>query len=305
MGTIDRADDTVAAFSSRGPTAIDRAAKPDLVAPGVGIESLSAPGSSLFVSKSPYLLNGTAPTTYPPYLSLSGTSQATPVVAGTVALMLQANPALTPNAVKAILEYTAEKYAGYHVFSQGAGFLNSAGAVELARYFAGPGTGPYPSTAGWSKQLIWGNQRVKGGRLTATANAWATAVRWGAATIPGGQPATWGVTCSTADCSGAGTSPWGTTCSTPDCGENSINIVWGSACGGGDCSNMTWSPNDPAFAWDSSDTSEDTVVWGTMYEEDTVVWGTSDENEDTVVWGTSAPGDVVWGCTEPSCSGGN
>ena len=52
MGTIDRADDTIAAFSSRGPTAIDRAAKPDLVAPGVGIESLSDPGSSLFASKS-------------------------------------------------------------------------------------------------------------------------------------------------------------------------------------------------------------------------------------------------------------
>jgi hypothetical protein len=68
---------------------------------------------------------------------------------------------------------------------------------------------------------------------------------------------------------------------------------------------MTWSPNDPAFAWDSSDTSEDTVVWGTIYEEDTVVWGTSDENEDTVVWGTSAPGDVVWDCDGPSCGGGN
>ncbi len=66
MGTVDRADDTVAAFSSRGPTAIDRAAKPDLVAPGVGIESLSAPGSALFASKSPYLLNGSSPSAYPP-----------------------------------------------------------------------------------------------------------------------------------------------------------------------------------------------------------------------------------------------
>ena len=55
-----------------------------------------------------YLVSGTVPTPWLPYLSLSGTSQATPVVTGTVALMLQANPVLTPNAVKAILQYTAQ-----------------------------------------------------------------------------------------------------------------------------------------------------------------------------------------------------
>ena len=60
MGTIDRADDTIAAFSSRGPTAIDRAAKPDLVAPGVGIESLSVPNSTLYNTMSAYLLPGTS-----------------------------------------------------------------------------------------------------------------------------------------------------------------------------------------------------------------------------------------------------
>src|SRR5207237_5589922 len=48
MGTIDRGDDTIAAFSSRGPTAVDRAAKPDVVAPGVGTESLSNPASSMY-----------------------------------------------------------------------------------------------------------------------------------------------------------------------------------------------------------------------------------------------------------------
>ncbi|HEV3141862.1 MAG TPA: S8 family peptidase, partial [Vicinamibacterales bacterium] len=156
MGTVDRSDDTIAAFSSRGPDAIDHAAKPDLVAPGVGIESLSTPASTLYSTMSPYLLPGTASTSYLPYLSLSGTSMATPVVAGTVALMLQANPALRPNEVKAILQFTAQKYSGYDTLTQGAGFLNAKGAVDLARYVASPSTLPYPATTDWSSHIVWG-----------------------------------------------------------------------------------------------------------------------------------------------------
>ena len=92
MGTVDRSDDTIAAFSSRGPGAIDYGAKPDLVAPGVGIESLSDPNSWMYNADGDYLLNGTVATSYLPYLSLTGTSMSAPVVTGTVALMLQANP---------------------------------------------------------------------------------------------------------------------------------------------------------------------------------------------------------------------
>ncbi len=138
QGTSNRADDDAAVFSSRGPAGLTNNAKPDILAPGVGIESLSDPVSSLYSTKASYLLAGTIPTAYLPYLSLSGTSMAAPVVSGTVALMLQANPALTPNAVKAILQYTAEPYAGYDSLTQGSGFLNAGGAVQLAQYFAAP-----------------------------------------------------------------------------------------------------------------------------------------------------------------------
>jgi serine protease AprX len=133
MGTIDRRDDTVAAFSSRGPTAIDHAVKPDLVAPGVGIESLSDPGSSLYATRGAFLLSGTVATSYLPYLSLSGTSMAAPVVSGAVALMLEANPSLTPNQVKTILVQTAEPSPDFDRMTEGAGFLDARRAVELAR----------------------------------------------------------------------------------------------------------------------------------------------------------------------------
>ena len=102
-GTTDRSDDTIANFSSRGPSAIDFQAKPDLVAPGVGIESIAEAGSTLWNTKPTMRLWGTRPTATEPYLSLSGTSMAAPVVSSTIALMLQVNPALTPNLVKGIL----------------------------------------------------------------------------------------------------------------------------------------------------------------------------------------------------------
>ena len=58
MGTLTRSDDTLASFSSRGPTAKDFIAKPDLVAPGTGTISLAAPGSLFYNTKLTSLLRG-------------------------------------------------------------------------------------------------------------------------------------------------------------------------------------------------------------------------------------------------------
>jgi len=273
MGTIDRSDDQMAAFSSRGPAAVNYIAKPDLVAPGVGIESLSNPDSALYTKKSAYLLDGTIPKPYHPYLSLSGSSMASPVVAGTVALMLQANPLLAPNAVKAILQYTAQVYPNYDPLSQGAGFLNAKAAVELARYLLDPVNAAAPDSQSWSRRLIWGTRQYQDGSLDLQANAWSSSVDWGAPDA-NGSPVAWGTLASL---------PW-------TIAASSRNVVWGRKCGGNDCSGP-WTVA-------AANSDSDTVVWGTSDNSDTVVWGTSDDS-DTVVWGTSCDDitcePIVWG----------
>jgi serine protease AprX len=243
MGTTVRSDDQMAGFSSRGPTAVDYSAKPDLVAPGVGIESLSAENSTFYRTLSPYLLSGTVSTGDLPYLSLTGTSMASPVVSGTIALMLQANPALTPNAVKAVLQYTAQVYQGYDPLTQGAGFLNALGAVELARSLA-TSTATNGSPSSWSRQVIWGNQLIRGD-IFAVAGSWSTGV-------------TWGDTSQTID------------------GDVARNVVWGRRCGGRNCQER-WTlaaASDESVVWGTN--ADQSVVWGTTSSDGSVVWGTSD-----------------------------
>ena len=244
MGSAARGDDQMAVFSSRGPTSLDVFAKPDLVAPGVGIESLSTPDSTFYRTLSPYLLAGTVATGYLPYLSLTGTSMAAPVVSGTIALLLQANPALTPNAVKAILQYTAEVYPGYDPLTQGAGFLNAEGALELGRALV-TSTATNGSPSSWSRSVIWGNQLIRGD-VFATSTAWSQGVTWGDAaqtqTIAGNPPR---------------------------------NVVWGKRCAGDNCQEQ-WTiaaAYDQSVVWGTN--IDQSVVWGTTFGDDSVVWGTS------------------------------
>lgn len=113
--TVTISDDTIADFSSRGPT-ICNDTKPDIVTPGVGIISLRSPNS--FLDKfSPDKRVGDW------YFSLSGTSMATPICAGAVALMLEANPDLTPLKVKTLLMEGVEDL-GDSPNAQGAGYIN-------------------------------------------------------------------------------------------------------------------------------------------------------------------------------------
>ncbi len=256
VGTVDRRDDVVAAFSSRGPAPIDENAKPDLIAPGVNIESTADPSSALFAANPASRRWGSTKTGSEPYLSLTGTSMAAPVVTGAIALMLEANASLTPNAVKAILEYTAEARAGYTHLTQGAGFLNARGAVELARAFAGAAVVPELSAdpVRWSRQIIWGNRRVAGGMLGARANAWKLGVTWGDARTASGESIAWGASCRN-DQNECNPTPWTTPCNvvTPDCDPSAPMDMSGSDSGEdlaalGDISSLVAWRNDPLRA---------------------------------------------------------
>jgi serine protease AprX len=240
-GTATRVDDKIASYSSKGPTTLDHIVKPDLVAPGNAQVSLRVNNSTLDTSFPQYEVtptNGNASK----YFVLSGTSMATPVVSGAVALMLQQNSALTPDQVKARLMKTAWKGVGqftsshdklgnlynneYDLFTYGAGYLDinaALGNTDLATGLAlsqtavlnSNGTVTVSNTtldsnfAGSSvvwgaTSVVWGNSVVWGGNvLSASSVVWgATSVVWGATSVTG-DSVVWGATSNVASVTSA------------------------------------------------------------------------------------------------------
>jgi subtilisin family serine protease len=316
-GSFIREDDVRAGFSSRGPAFPLFNAKPDILAGGVGIESTAAPKSAIYkddaLNHPEFLIAGAFPTAKLPYMVLTGTSQAAAVVSGVAAQMLQANPKLTPNLIKAILQYTSEDYAGNRPLEQGAGFLNALGAVRLSKFYATAKNGQHlPVEPIWSKHIIWGNHQMSGGIMLPKANAWNLGVLWGEPKTQGadGDNIVWGTSCGSSECGDNivwGTANdgdnivWGTAdgdnivWGTSVDGDNIVwgtsadgdNIVWGTDCGGSgeDCGHVVW-----GTAGDG-----DNIVWGTAADGDNIVWGTAADG-DNIVWGTAADGDnIVWG----------
>src|SRR5581483_11135841 len=114
-GTIVRTDDLIASYSSKGPSLLDQIAKPDLVAPGNKIISALAPKSTITslypanVVPISYYKNGNNSNSSYWYFTLSGTSMATGMVSATAALMVQQEPTLTPDTVKARLMTSSTK----------------------------------------------------------------------------------------------------------------------------------------------------------------------------------------------------
>ena len=75
---------------------------------------------------------------------MSGTSIAAPAVSGAVALMLEANPGLTPPLIKAMLQYSAQPLPNANLLQQGAGVLNVDGSAMLGASSSIGKTGVFP-----------------------------------------------------------------------------------------------------------------------------------------------------------------
>ncbi|MEU6200885.1 S8 family serine peptidase [Streptomyces sp. NPDC047061] len=116
VAAVDR-DDRLADFSSRGPTAEDTL-KPDLSAPGVDIVAAKAAHGT-----------GGRPAA-PGYVSMSGTSMATPAAAGAAAIVAGQHPDWTGERVKAALMASSEPLAGQGAYAAGAGRADLAQAIR-------------------------------------------------------------------------------------------------------------------------------------------------------------------------------
>jgi subtilisin family serine protease len=117
--------DAMADFSSQGPTS-DYRLKPDVCAPGVGIVAARANGTSM----------GTVIDEN--YTMASGTSMATPHVAGAAALIIQAHPGWNPIMVKSSMMGSAKMLGGEHLWRQGAGRIDACKATNTTLLIVNP-----------------------------------------------------------------------------------------------------------------------------------------------------------------------
>jgi len=246
MGTSTRADDLIASYSSKGPTLFDHVVKPDVVAPGNLVISVLASSTATLVKAAPeniVALNSYSTTAKgaSSYFTLSGTSMATPVVSGAVALLLQKNGSLTPDQVKARLMKSAYKTfprystakdpttgktytSQYDIFTVGAGYLDIQAALSS--------TDLAPAAFGSAKSPSVARDKSKNVYLvTGSSILWGGSVTWGTSVV------------------------WGT------------SVLWGTSVAG---ESILWGSSAP---WGSSVDGGYSVLWGTS-----IIWGTSDEN---------------------------
>jgi serine protease AprX len=321
--TVTRQDDRVEAYSSRGPSWFDGYAKPDVVAPGQDLISDEVDGSTLATTYPWLVVQGSNGK----FLRLSGSSMAAGVVSGLVAMMIEAHdyaayqqyqssgklkktvayvppPPLAPNAIKAMLQYSATPLRDangvrYDALTQGTGEVDGRGALTLAYYAdtskaAGswwlggtvtPGTQYGDTYEAWSQEIVWGTRVFSGASLIEINQpAWQTATVWGAGEL---DNVAW---CTVDD---GDNIVWGTSISLPD-------VVWAGSVDGGD--NIVWGTSSwaQAIVWGADLVGYvddgDNIVWGTSVDDgDNIVWGTSADDGDNIVWGTLEDLDLVWG----------
>ncbi|MFI5709637.1 S8 family peptidase [Kribbella sp. NPDC051620] len=145
VGAVDSAD-RLAGFSSRGPRTGDNGLKPDLTAPGVDV----------LAARSQYAPEGEGS-----YLTMSGTSMATPHVAGAAALLARTHPDWTGQQLKDALVSTTKTTQQYSPFAAGSGRLDVAAAVRSTVFATGSAfafaTWPYPASQTTQKDVTYTN----------------------------------------------------------------------------------------------------------------------------------------------------
>jgi serine protease AprX len=211
--------------------------KPDLVAPGNQIISLDAINSTLDLAyggtnKIPlsYYSTTTSTAYSDKYFRLSGTSMAAPVVSGAAALMLQANPNLTPDTIKARLMTSADKWTRQDGTADpctyGAGFLNIPAALNCTITATSPAISPTLSTDANgnvyvdAQHALWGSRAIWGTGISDFRAIWGTTAIWGTNAI-------WGANILTASHAIWGSSVW------------SDRAIWGTSTSAVDLSSKT------------------------------------------------------------------
>ncbi len=275
MDTATVIDDTIASYSSKGPSFIDSVAKPDIVAPGNLVTSLLLKGSTLstqnptfFTPQSFYIDKGKTASS-PDYMPLSGTSMATGVTSGAVALLLQAQPQLTPDAVKALMMYSAQRsyfpasstavdpvtgasyFSHYDALTVGAGYLDIAATVYNA---ANTGV-VLPSGTAMSPLVSYDPTSGNATLVTDQTALWGRTALWGASAIYGQNAFVSGVSGSTA--------LWGRTALSGADDPSGFTALWGRSTVDG--STALWGRGTPDAAtalWGRSTLDGSTALWG-------------------------------------------
>ncbi len=178
--TIDRDDDTVAGYSSRGPRRDNGDGNPvnEL------IPEISAPGTNIIQAEGCVTSGGcnnnvpgqdASENTYTG--RGSGTSYATPSVTGVIALVIEANPDLNPMQIKEVLKQTAERRGPasapdvdpYWNRDFGYGMVDARAAVELALHLKDTNQS---TSIDWTIQNHILNVTNEGGKVIITGHAW-------------------------------------------------------------------------------------------------------------------------------------